>query len=229
MRAIGSSLLRALAGITLAAAAVACAMALWYAPIDNEMGIVQKLIYLHLPAALAAFAGSLGVFIAGVAYLWSRDERWDTSAHCAALVVVVSSAVVLITGMIWGQSFWGYWWTWSPRLTFTLVMLVLYLGYLIMRALIKQEPKRSVASAVYGLIAFLDVPLLYMSARLLPDVHPTSIPLNVPMKITLLICLLPTGLLLLWLILRPWRGESVRRNRGAIAKHGFHSEGPKVA
>jgi heme exporter protein C len=131
--------------------------------------------------------------------------------------------------MIWGQSFWGYWWTWSPRLTFTLVLLVLYLGYLVMRALINQEPKRSVASAVYGLLAFLDVPLLYMSARLLPDVHPTSIPLNGPMKFTLLVCLLPTGLLLLWLILRPWRIETGRRTRESAARPGFQSGGPRMA
>ncbi len=222
-------MLRSLTVMTASAFVACAALTLWYAPVDFEMGPVQKLVYLHIPAAITAFVGAMCVFVAGVAYLWSRDDRWDGSARAAAMYVVASSAVVLITGMIWGHSFWGYWWTWSPRLTFTLVLFALYLGYLIVRRSIRSTARRRVAAAAYGLIAFLDVPLLYLSARLLPDVHPTSVPLTDPMRTTLAFCFVPAALLLFGAFARPWfRAHTETHSRPGI---GIHPDagGPRVA
>ena len=114
-------------------------------------------------------------------------------------------AVVLITGMIWGKSAWGQWWTWSPRLTFSLVLFLLYVVYLMIRPSIESPQRRAVVCAVYGIVAFLDVPLVYLSVKMLPDIHPESIALAPEMKITLLAWFLPVTMFTAGLILARFR------------------------
>lgn len=143
------------------------------APIDETMGPIQKLIYLHLPVAANTFLAAFVVFIASVGYLAGRRQTWDDLAHAAAAVTVINGTVLLLTGMCWGKVAWNLWWTWSPRLTFSLILWLLYVAYLIVRHRIASPERRALVSAVYGVVAFLDVPLLYLSVKLLPDVHPT--------------------------------------------------------
>lgn len=195
--------------VTLAMLAGSAALAAWYAPVDAQMGAVQKLIYLHLPAAFGAVVGAVGVFAGSLASIWTREPKWDRVARAGAIVAVFSSGAVLATGMVWGKSFWGFWWTWSPRLTFTLVLFVLYLAYLVMRGVIAAGTRRAMVCAVYGALAFLDVPLLYLSARLLPDVHPTSVPLTGEMRVALAACSVSFLLLCVGLIAAPM-GQRVR-------------------
>lgn len=175
----------------LAAAGVlvaALALALVYAPVDQTMGLVQKLIYVHLPAAFATFVSAMGVFFGGLAFFWTRREAWDRFGVLSARVAVVSSAAVLLTGMVWAKFFWGFWWTWSPKLTFTLVMFLLYAGHVVVASRPSiPAARRSVICAIYGMVAFVQVPLVYLSVRLLPDVHPTSIPMTGEMRTTLVL------------------------------------------
>ncbi|MCL4222253.1 MAG: cytochrome c biogenesis protein CcsA [Phycisphaerales bacterium] len=171
--------------LSLAALAGAAWLAAYYAPVDADMGVIQKVFYFHLPAALCMFGACGLVFVAGVGYLWQREGWWDDLSHASARVAVLLSSVVLLTGMIWGKQAWGTWWTWSPRLTFSLVLWLLYVAYLVLRASIGSEQKRAVVCAVYGIVAFLDVPLVYLSTKLMPDIHPESIELERPMWVTL--------------------------------------------
>ncbi|MCE7972772.1 MAG: cytochrome C biogenesis protein CcmC [Leptolyngbya sp. PLA1] len=169
-----------------AATVLACVgMASWYAPVDPGMGIPQKLVYLHVPAAAAAVVSALATFIAAVAFLWSRSRWLDRLSTAAARFTVLCSVIVLISGMVLGKFFWGYWWTWSPRLTFTLVLCILYAVLVLMRPFLRPWSKRATVCAVFAAVAFLDVPLIYLSVRLLPDVHPTSVPLTPEMRLTL--------------------------------------------
>jgi heme exporter protein C len=175
-------------------------MVIFYTPIDREMGVVQKIFYLHLPIAMSAFAAAFVVFIASVGYLWSRSMWWDDLAEAAGKVTVLFCALILITGMFWGKSAWGVWWTWSPRLTFSLVLFLLYAVYVIIRSTIDSSERRAVICAVYGIIAFLDVPLVWLSVRLMPDIHPTSITLAPAMQLTLQLWFIPIVMLMVGLI-----------------------------
>jgi heme exporter protein C len=170
---------------TLASLGAAMLMALFHAPVDPLMGPIQKLIYIHLPAAVASLVAAFVVFVASLAFLWTRRRLWSRLANAAAGATVACSLMVLGTGMLWAKVYWGSWWTWSPRLTFTLGMSVLYIGYLLIDRLIVPATRRWTACAVYGSIAYLEVPLVYLSMRLLADVHPDSIPLSSEMKVTL--------------------------------------------
>lgn len=178
-------LVRVYWAITAGMLVLALWMALFYAPVHDQMGLVQKLVYVHIPAAAAAMVASGCVFVGSVAYLWTRASLWDRVSAEGIRVVVLSSAIVLVTGAIWGKSYWGSWWTWSPRLTFTLILCALYTGLFMMRWWLRPRSKQATVSSVCGAVAFLDTPLLYLSVRLLPDVHPTSIPLTTEMQLTL--------------------------------------------
>ena len=173
---------------------------LHYTPEERSMGAIQKIFYLHLPVAINTFLACLTAFIASIVYLWQRKAWWDDLAAAAARVAVQLCAVVLATGMIWGRAAWGVWWTWSPRLTFSLVLFLLYLVYLVVRSSIEGRERRAIISSVYAIIAFLDVPLVWLSARLLPDIHPGSIQLEPAMKLTLGLSFLPVTLLAMGLI-----------------------------
>jgi len=180
---------------TAAAFAVVAAMVAFYAPVEATMGVVQKIFYVHLPSALNTFAAFAVVFVAGIGYLSQRRAWWDDLAASAARAGLVFCSVTLLTGMVWARAAWGTWWTWSPRLTFTLLLWLLYVVYVIVRASIDSDQRRAVVSAAYGIVAFLDVPLVYVSARLLPDIHPTAMTMTHEMRVTLTAWFVPVTLL----------------------------------
>lgn len=160
-----------------------------YAPIESTMRLPQKIFYLHMPLAWWGLFSFFLVFAASIAYLVTRKERWDALAGACAEVGLVLAVLALATGSIWGKPAWGVWWTWDARLTTTLVMCFIYAGYLILRGIDMQPERRSRIAAVVGIVAFLDVPLVFLSARLWSYIHPPSITLAPEMKITLVACL----------------------------------------
>jgi heme exporter protein C len=194
---------------------VALTMVVFYTPEEVTMGPIQKIFYFHLPAAICTFFACLVTFIASIGYLVQRRTWWDDLAAAAARVSVQLCSVVLITGMIWGRSAWGQWWTWSPRLTFVLVLWLLYVVYLTIRISVDSASRRAVISAVYGILAFLDVPLVYLSVKLMPDIHPSSITLDPAMKLTLAVWFVPIVLLSAGLIAAKFRLNVLQRKEVA--------------
>lgn len=197
--------------LTLALTGLAIWIAAYHTPREATMGSIQKIFYLHLPVAINTFLACLVSFIASIGYLAQRRWLWDDLAAAASRVAVQMCAVVLITGMIWGRSAWGQWWTWSPRLTFSLVLLLLYVVYLVIRGSVESPQRRAVICAVYAVIAFLDVPLVYLSARLMPDIHPASVTLAPAMQRTLMLWFVPVTLLNFGLIVSAYRVNRLAR------------------
>lgn len=132
----------------------------------------NPLVYIHVPVAVNSLAAAAVVFIASIGYLGWRQRRWDDLARAAALVTLLNTSVLLLTGSLWAKAAWGHWWVWSPRLTFSLVLWLLYAVYLVVRSRQADPERRASVCAIYGVVAFLDVPLVYLSVKLLPDVHP---------------------------------------------------------
>lgn len=164
----------------------AAVMLVHYAPGEATEWPIEKILYLHIPVAIDTFAACVVAFVASLGFLWQRQMFWDDLAGAASKVAVLLCTIVLVTGMIWGKAAWGMWWTWSPRLTFSLVLWGLYVIYLILRSSIECPERRAVVAAIYSTIAFLDVPLVYLSSRLMPeDKHPASLELAPGMGATL--------------------------------------------
>ncbi|HUO09485.1 MAG TPA: cytochrome c biogenesis protein [Phycisphaerae bacterium] len=184
-----------------------------WTPEESSMGVIQKIFYFHLPVAINTFLACAVVFVASVGYLVQRDTWWDDLAAAAANIAVVLCTGVLLTGMLWAHGAWGVWWTWSPRLTFSFMLWLLYVVYLLVRSSVESAQRRALVSAVFGLVAFLDVPLVYLSARLLPDIHPGQIALAPEMKLTLGFCMIPITLLAAGLICTQYKINKLRRAR----------------
>src|SRR5436190_23560740 len=107
-----------------------------YAPREMVQGNVQRIMYLHVPSILTAYLAFGLVLLGSVAYLLSRRASWDHLAAAAAEIGVVFTAITIVSGSIWGRPTWGVWWTWDARLTSTAVLLLVYLGYLLLRAMV---------------------------------------------------------------------------------------------
>jgi len=137
----------------------------WYAPLEKHMLEVQKIFYIHVGAAWNGFFAFFIVFVASILYLKTRNLKWDVLAAASAEVGLLFITIVLLTGPIWAKHSWNVWWTWEPRLTTTLILWFIYIAYFLVRAGVAEKARRAVLSAVFGIIGFLDVPLIYISVR----------------------------------------------------------------
>lgn len=163
----------------IALAALACLLlafgtyeALVVAPTEETMGDVQRIFYVHVPAATVGFTMFFVNFIASLLYLWKRSAKADALAAASAEVGVVFCSVVLITGPIWARYAWGVWWSaWDMRLNTTLMLWLLYVSYLILRRSSTAGSTSMLASAL-AVFAFLDVPIVYMANRWFRTHHP---------------------------------------------------------
>jgi len=145
------------------------------APDERTMHAIQRIFYIHVGSAWTAGVAFFVVALAGVLYLVKRDPRYDWAGIAAAETGLVFTTVVLITGPIWAKPIWGIWWTWDPRLTSTFVLWLMYIAYLLIRTLVEEQHRRAVLCAVYGIFAFLDVPLVFMSIRWWRGQHPSPV------------------------------------------------------
>lgn len=138
---------------------------------DRDMGHLQKILYVHVPAAWMAFIAFAVVFVASVLYLWKRQEKHDLLAASAAEVGTMLTGLTLVVGSTWGRSTWGVWWTWDPRLTTTAILFLVYVGYMSLRAFTDDDERRARWSAAVGILGFLNVPIVYMSVRWWRTIH----------------------------------------------------------
>ena len=133
------------------------------APRELTQGNVQRIMYVHVPAAWVAYLAFIVVFVASVVYLATRRIGADRLAHASAEAGVVFTGLAIAAGSIWGKPTWGTWWTWDARLTTTAILFVIYLGYLLLRAMIDDPERGARYAAVVGIVGALDIPLVHFS------------------------------------------------------------------
>lgn len=191
-----------------------------YAPEERSMGIVQKIFYIHMPLAWWAMFAFFTSCVTGALYLIKRRLFWDNIACAATETGVLFATLALLTGSLWASRSWGTWWTWDPRLTTTLVMWFAYAVCLLLRATIPLRERAAIVCSVLAIVAFLDVPLVFYSARIWRGIHPGSLfqsnGLEPEMKVTMWFCVVAMGLL--WLVLTIAR-----------ARQGFQSDALRKA
>ena len=160
----------------LSAALLALVVAgLFLAPLhDRVQGDAARIVYFHVPMAWVAFLAFFAVFGASIAYLRTSNPRWDYLGRASAEVGVIFTTLVLITGSIWGYPIWGTWWSWDPKLTTTLILWFMYLAYLMVRAY-AEPPRGSRFAAIVGIVAFVDVPIVYESSVWWRTLHPSPV------------------------------------------------------
>ena len=179
MKGIPRTLL-AVDALALVLVLAAVLMVFFYAPIEAVMGPVQKVFYFHVANA---WLGSLAfgtAFVAGIAYLATKKSIWDLVGLSAVEIGLVFMLITIVTGSIWARPAWNTWWTWDPRLTTVTVMELAYAAYLMLRSGIEDPERRARFGAVYAIIVFISVPLMFFSIRLMRTIHPVVIGSNDP-------------------------------------------------
>jgi heme exporter protein C len=202
-------------------------MAFLYAPTEVNMGLVYRIFFFHLGTIAAGFLAITLVAIAGIAYLRTNSRQWDRIAEGSAEIGVVFCTIALISGSIWARPIWGVWWTWDPRLTSFLILWLIYIAYLMLRATARDDPRVARFSAVFGIIGFLDVPIVIVSARYWRAISPVLFQENAQgitfgltgeMVQTVLVCIIGFVLLFVWLLAQRVRLETLRDELMALRR-----------
>ena len=153
-------------------------MVFFWVSTERTMGVVQRIFYIHVPAAWVAFMAFGIVAICGAVYLWLKDERLDMAALAAAEGGMLFTTIVLLTGPLWGKVAWGTWWSWEPRLTLTLLLWFIYLGYFLVRSSTENPERGKRFAAVVGIVGALDIPLIHISVKWFRSLHPEPVVMN---------------------------------------------------
>lgn len=213
----------ALAALATAALLVSFWMIFYYAPTERSMGIVQRIFYVHVPSAWVAFLAFGIVALCSVGYLWLRDDRLDAISVSAAELGMVFTTIVLVTGPLWGKIAWGAWWVWEPRLTLTLLLWFIYLGYFVLRGATESPERGKRFAAVLGIVGAVDIPLIHVSVNWFRSQHPQPVilrpegPSAAPEIVhTLLVSLLAFTLLFFALLLFRYGLEVLRAREEAL-------------
>ncbi len=164
-----------LGGATLVALLAALYAALVYAPTERVQGTVQRIFYIHVPLAWVSYLAFFVVFVASIAYLRTRSTWWDALARSSAEVGLLLTTLMLISGSLWARPIWGTWWSWDARLTTTLILWFIYLGYLMLRSSVTDEGKAARYAAVLGIVGFVDVPIVHQSVVWWRTLHPDPV------------------------------------------------------
>jgi heme exporter protein C len=188
-------------GFALALAAVVLlgggvALALLWAPEDADQGVSQRIFYIHVPAALTAYACFGWAAWKALRLLWTRDHRYDLESYTAVHMGVIFGLLTLVTGSIWAKISWGVWWTWGERqLVLFLILFLFYSAYFMLRFSVDPGPARANLSAVYALFGVVLIPVSFLAIRLAENfIHPVVFTRDGPqmsgsMFATFLVCL----------------------------------------
>lgn len=200
--------------LAIAAVIAAQAFAFVTSPAEGDMGHLQKIMYVHVPAAWMAFISFFVVLVFSLRYLWRRRENDDLVAASAAEVGAMFTGLTLMLGMIWGRPAWGVWWVWDARLTSTLVLFLIFVGYLALRAFVDDAGQRARWSAAVGAIGAINVPIVYMSVKWWRTLHqPPSSPATLDPAYTLGLRINAIALLLVTIYFIMKRYEIARLER----------------
>jgi heme exporter protein C len=203
-----------LGGLLLVGMILALYMAFIGAPRERTMGDLQRIFYFHVPSGMMGLMAFAVNFFASLMYLIKKDRKWDSLALSATEVGLMFFTIVLVTGPIWAKPAWFVWWTWSPRLTSSLVLWILYLAYMLVRNYVPDPERRAVMSAVFGIVAFVDAPIVFFSIRWWRDNHPSAMietgDLDPLMRPAFYTCIAVFLILLVYLMRRRYFLESAR-------------------
>ncbi len=164
-----------LGSATFLVVAAALYLIFMWVPDERVQGPVSKIIYFHISSAWLAFFAFFVVMVCSIVYLKTRDLKWDVYASSSAEIGVLFTTIVLVTGPIWGRASWNVWWSWDDRLTTTLILWFIYLAYLMIRTTFYEEEQKARFSAIFGIVGFIDVPIVWMSIRWWRTIHPVIV------------------------------------------------------
>jgi len=191
-------------------------------PIERTLGFSQKIFYFHVPVAWTSFLAFGVTFVAGILFLVKQEKKYDVIGYTSAGLGLLFGVTLMLMGVLWNRTAWGVWWTWDPRLVTYVVLLILFASYFVLRSMVTDESRRARFAAVFGIIAFLDVPITWYSTRLIQNVlHPVvfstgGMAIELLMLTVLLIALLGVTLLYTSMLILRIRIENINEEIHSI-------------
>lgn len=182
-----------LAAITTLSVLIALYWIAFRAPIESSMGIVQKIFYFHAPSGYGMYVGAAACFVGSAGYLARGTQGWDSLARAGAEVAVVMGVILMTTGPLWARKSWGVWWTWDPRLTTSLLSVLIYVAYVVLREFASGGEAEKKFAAALGVLGAANLPIIHYSVRKWGGTHPQVVTgkggglQHVDMKIALLL------------------------------------------
>lgn len=154
---------------------IAAGLVFFYAPLERQMGDVQRIFYFHVAAAWVSALAFGVTMVAGVTYLITGRRRWDVVGSGSVEIGLLFTVMTLISGSIWARPIWNTWWTWDPRLTTYTILALIYIAYLLLRQGIEDPDRQARFAAIYGIFGFVSVPITFLSIRFWRTIHPVVI------------------------------------------------------
>lgn len=191
--------------------------AFFYAPVERIMGIVQKIFYFHVASAWIGFFAFFVTFAASILYLVTKKYVFDDIASASAEIGLAFCTIVILTGPLWARPTWGKFWTWDPRLTSTLLLWFIYVGYIMLRQFMDESDRRAKFSAAVGIIGFIDVPVVFLSIQWWNNtIHPNVVQrggggLHPDMLTAMFVCLLVFTIIYISFLIRRLRLINLER------------------
>ena len=200
-----------------AAVPIGLYFAFFYAPVVRIMGVVQKIFYFHVASAWIGFPAFFVTFVARILYLITKKYTFDDIAAASAEIGLAFCTIVILTGPLWAKPAWGKFWTWDPRLTSTLLLWFIYVGYIMLRQFMDESDRRAKFSAAVGIIGFIDVPVVFLSIQWWNNtIHPNVVQkggggLHPDMLTAMLVCLGIFTIIYISLLIRRLRLINIER------------------
>tara|TARA_Y100001001_G_scaffold160272_1_gene182611 strand:- start:256 stop:879 length:624 start_codon:yes stop_codon:yes gene_type:complete len=147
-------------------------MVFMWVPTEQNLGVSQRIFYVHVPLGWIGMVSIFVVGIASVIHLLTKKNLWDAIAYSAAELGVIFATLILITGAVWAKPVWGVWWSWDPKLTTTLILWFVYVGYLMVRSFSPRGSQGRRYASVVALLGAIDAPIIYLASIWWRTAHP---------------------------------------------------------
>ena len=191
-------------------------MVFLWVPTEQNLGVSQRIFYFHVPLGWIGMVSIMVVAVASILHLVTGKQKWDDLAYSTAEIGIIFASLILVTGAVWAKPVWGVWWTWDAKLTTTLVLWFIYVGYLMVRAYGPAGTQGRRFASVIALIGAIDAPIIYKATDWWRSAHPeNNIPsdLNGQMLLTLLVSVLTFTILYVYLLTERY---SLRRSESDL-------------
>ena len=188
-----------------------------YAPVEKTMGLIQKIFYFHISSAWVGFFAFFITFLFSILYLVTKKVEYDDLASASAETGLLFCTIVIVTGPLWARPTWGVYWTWDARLTSTLILWFIYVGYIMLRQFMEENQKRAQFSALLGIIGFINVPIVFLSIQWWENtIHPNVVQkggggMHEDMFTAMLMCLFMFTVIYIGLVIRKLRIINIER------------------
>ena len=168
-KAIFPSLIIGLIGFLLASY-----LAIYILPADAEQKEIYRILFIHVPSAILSELIYIFMAVSGFIYLVWRTKISAIFLNSAISIGLVFTAIVLMTGSIWGKPTWGTYWVWDARITSTFILFIQYIGLIALRSSFSSHQTADQIVSILAIIGAINIPIIKFSVDWWNTLHQSA-------------------------------------------------------